>query len=214
MSQQVESKIETTNKVKLEPKYFDFAANWDEFYKYLHSPLITKMLARHGLTHPLYKCARGDGMHQIIMDLAQEEMDEIQKTRNFEDNSDDEEEFSEMYDIYFEKHSQPKMIHSNIPSGNGHHIVESLFKIAQLMYPEKKWVMLQGEYNSLVYNPEEKIVFDLLMWFHSTHMTCDSYKAPAVLREIFEKKIWRPDGSTTLTYPRFEQTIYHPKLKK
>jgi hypothetical protein len=163
-------------------RYYDFEANWEEFYKHLHSPKITKLLTKVGLSHPLYRCSRGDGIVTHI-DMLVENDPEYQKQNKelvFEDEDDDEaqEAFFSLHDKFYKKYSEPKMIHTNIPSGRCHQIAIPLMVIAQQMYPKYTWVLLNGNKHSTVYTKDDGgIMFDLLMWFiHRTdkRLTADS----------------------------------------
>lgn len=150
-------------------QFFDFKKNWDEFYKHLHSPKIIIALNREGLTHPLWKHARADGMHQIIMDMANDTMHELQENgmKFREDDDEDDSDYNVLFNYYFDKYSTLDYIHSNIPSGRAHELAPVLFKIAKKMFPNKRWKLIIGDNHSTVVCEEENILFDLLLWFHA-----------------------------------------------
>ena len=186
-------------------QYFNFEKHWEEFRKHLHSEEIVTMLRENNLTHPLWECAHGDGMHNLIHEMACDDIDKLQKSgKVFED--DDNEEFFEFFDFYFNRYAQPEYIHYYIPSGRCHDIASSLFKIAQLIFPNKKWILLQGTNHSTVYNEEENILFDLLMWFHNRRPgNSIDYSAKTLYENVLGKG---KDSSTSNT--EFMTTIYDP----
>ncbi|AYV86062.1 MAG: hypothetical protein Solivirus4_23 [Solivirus sp.] len=194
---------ETNNKILSScrgMKYFDFEANWDQFLNLLKSTEIVQLLSHFHMKLPLSSIVTSDGIYMVIDGLTQsdEEYKFLQATysgcgNNCDLNDCDEcqETFSEIFNYIFNKYDQDYMIHVQIPMHWGHQMAHILFRMAQIMYPNYQWIIVEGDVHSTVYTKDGGgIVFDLLRWYlHRTSRSPNEFHPELVLANALGKRV-------------------------
>jgi hypothetical protein len=184
-------------------QYYDFQANWTTFLHHLRSPEITAILKDNGLSHPLFRCSRGSGIHDDILRMAQEDPQYQTELDNLDLDSEEDLTFNEecntLLDKYLDKYSDDNLLYVNVPTGRCHQLAPALFAIAYKMHPEKEWIHLHGNRHSTVLCVKEGIVFDLIFYYLQTCM-----KEPTTAEHLYLSSIAKKIGEDECCNDEFE----------